>query len=95
MSYKPKINIEGAGVIHVKSSEILKSDEAQRQLKALGELQLKRNKGQIEVVGIVGNITEKSRNAALRALYSSNTSKAAKTARGLALSQPADRRRND
>lgn len=34
-SYTPKVTISGAGVVHIRSSEILKTDEAKRQLNAL------------------------------------------------------------
>ena len=37
-SPSPKVTITGAGVIHVRSSEIVKSDEAKRQIKALGKI---------------------------------------------------------
>ncbi|WP_166805024.1 hypothetical protein [Nitrosococcus wardiae] len=36
--YKPKIEISGPGVVHVKSSEIVKTPEAKRQIKILGKL---------------------------------------------------------
>lgn len=36
--YQAKMTISGPGVIHVSSSEIIKTDEAKRQIAALGEL---------------------------------------------------------
>ena len=35
---QPNVYISGAGVLHVRSSEILKSKEGKRQLEALGKL---------------------------------------------------------
>lgn len=36
--HRARITISGPGVLHVRSSEIVKTDEGQRQIKALGEL---------------------------------------------------------
>jgi len=38
---RPNVYINGAGVLHVRSSEILKSTEGRRQLAALGRLKKK------------------------------------------------------
>lgn len=35
--YKAKVTISGAGVMHVRSSEIVKTSEAKRQIKMLGD----------------------------------------------------------
>lgn len=39
--YKPKIKISGPGVVHVKSSEIVKTPAAKRQIEILGKLKRK------------------------------------------------------
>jgi len=36
-----EITFSGAGVLHIKSKELVKTPEAQRQIKALGELKEK------------------------------------------------------
>lgn len=36
--HKPKVKISGPGIVHVKSSEIVKTDEARRQIRILGKL---------------------------------------------------------
>lgn len=41
--YQPRITISGAGVLSVKSSDILKTDMAKRQLLALKEMNLNAN----------------------------------------------------
>ena len=33
--YQPKVAISGPGVMHIRSSEIVKTDEAKRQIEAL------------------------------------------------------------
>ncbi len=39
--YTPKVTISGAGVLHIRSSEILKTDAAKRQLEALKDFRKK------------------------------------------------------
>lgn len=39
--FDPEITFSGAGVLHIKSIELVKTPEAQRQIKALGELKEK------------------------------------------------------
>ena len=39
---RPNVYINGAGVLHVRSSDILKSTEGRRQLDALGKLKKKK-----------------------------------------------------
>ena len=40
-SFQPKITFSGAGVLHIKSSELIKTQRAKEQLEALKELKQK------------------------------------------------------
>jgi len=39
--FEPKITFSGAGVLHIKSTEIVKTQQAKKQIEALGELKKK------------------------------------------------------